>query len=99
MRLGTVAILLGILIFLQCRELPDQYWLFLFPIIILLVFYFPRLRLLSLIFCGFLWAMLRAEIILVQHLDKAIEGQTVNVVGQVVSLPEYEIKTLDLSLI
>ena len=94
MRSGTVAFLLGILIFLQCQVLPNQYWLLSFPIVILIALYFSRLRFLCLICCGILWAMLRAEIILVNHLDKTIEGQTVTVVGQIVSLPELRDKNI-----
>ena len=38
--------------------------------------------------CGFLWAFFRADIILSNELDKAIEGETVIITGKVVSLPE-----------
>jgi len=38
--------------------------------------------------CGFLWAFLRADIILANELDRIIEGDTVIITGKVVSLPE-----------
>ena len=88
MRLGTIAFLFGILILLRFPELPPASLLYFLPVILLLSFYKPPLRIIGLFFCGFLWALLRAGFILADDSVKDIEGSTLTVIGQVVSLPE-----------
>ena len=96
MRAGTIAFLIGIVIFLQVSTLPSL-WLFLFLPLTLLVLvaspkpqHFRKYILVATcsMICGFLWAFLRADIILANDLDRALEGETVIITGKVISLPE-----------
>ena len=96
MRAGTIAFLIGIVIFLQVSTLPSL-WLFLFlPLTLLVLLASPkpqRFRKYILVatcsmICGFLWAFLRADIILANDLDRTLEGETVIITGKVISLPE-----------
>ena len=88
MRTGTIAFLLGILLVTQLPVLPETpILLLLFPAILLCLFRYPYLRLFSFFIMGFLWAVIRAQIILTDHLEKDIEGQTVFAVGRVISVP------------
>ena len=96
MRAGTIAFLIGIVIFLQVSTLPSVWLLLFLPFTMSALFVRPKLQLFheyilvvscSMI-CGFLWAFLRADIILANDLDRAIEGETVIITGEVVSLPE-----------
>ena len=96
MRTGTIAFLGGIVIFLQISTLPSRWTLFFLPItlsIALFLFknripYIYCWRVTCAIVCGFLWAFLRADAILTHDLNRKIEGETVIVTGQVMSLPE-----------
>lgn len=58
MRLGTLAFLVGILVFQQLTTLPDMRWSGLLIPLILLVIFIQWLRLPALAGCGFLWALL-----------------------------------------
>jgi competence protein ComEC len=96
MRAGTIAFLVGIVIFLQVSTLPPSWLLVFLPFTLLLLFASPKLQLIhkyilllscSMI-CGFLWALFRADIILASQLDRTVEGETVIITGKVVSLPE-----------
>jgi Predicted membrane metal-binding protein len=87
-RTGTFVFLLGILLLLQFSTLPHLFWLFLLPITFFVILVKSPFRIIGYFFCGFLWAMLRAQIILSDGLDRTIEGKTLIVTGQVISLPE-----------
>ncbi len=96
MRAGTIAFLTGIVIFLQASTLPPNWLLFFLPFTVSALYVGPKLQLFhkymlviscSMV-CGFLWAMLRADIILANELDRTVEGETVIITGEVVSLPE-----------
>ncbi len=96
MRAGMIAFLIGIVVFLQVSTLPSVWLLLFLPFTMSALFVRPKLQLFheyilvvscSMI-CGFLWAFLRADIILANDLDRAIEGETVIITGEVVSLPE-----------
>ena len=96
MRAGTIAFLIGIVIFLQVSTMPPNWLLVFLPITVTALFLRPKLRLFHKyilllscsVICGFLWAMLRADIILSNELDRTVEGETVIIKGEVVSLPE-----------
>ena len=89
MRTGTVAFLSGILLLLQFPALPASpaVLFLLLPSFILLRFN-SFFRYAGILLLGFIWATFRAEIILSDKLPKEIEGQTLQVTGRVVSLPE-----------
>jgi len=88
MRTGTIAFLTGIIIFLQVSKLPSLWILALLPVALWGLFVLPYLRIPCAICCGFLWAFLRADAILSNNLERTIEGVTMIVTGQVISLPE-----------
>jgi len=96
MRAGTIAFLSGIVVFLQVSTLPPLWLLVFLPLTLSVLLLRPKLHLIPKyilliccsIVCGFLWAFLRAEFILANELDRAIEGETVIIVGEIVSLPE-----------
>ena len=96
MRAGTIAFLIGIVVFLQVSTLPPFWVLVFLPPTLSALFARPKLKLFHeyilviscSVICGFLWAFLRADIILANELDRAIEGETVIITGEVVSLPE-----------
>lgn len=96
MRTGTIAFLTGIVIFLQVSTLPPLWLLVFLPLTLSPLFLRPKIQLFrkyilvvscSMI-CGFLWAFLRADIILANELGRKIEGETVIITGEVVSLPD-----------
>ncbi|RKZ48597.1 MAG: DNA internalization-related competence protein ComEC/Rec2 [Gammaproteobacteria bacterium] len=96
MHAGTIAFLIGIVIFLQLSTLPPDWLLVFLPFILSVLFIRPKLQIFhkyilvvscSMI-CGFLWALLRADIILANELDRTVESETVIITGEVVSLPD-----------
>jgi len=88
MRTGTIAFSCGIVISLQVSSLPSLWSLVLLPVVLWTLFVCPKFQIPCAIICGFFWALFRADVILFNGLDRAIEGNTVIVTGQVVSLPE-----------
>jgi competence protein ComEC len=96
MRAGTIAFLIGIVIFLQVSTLPSSWLLILLPVALLALLSIANFRIshrhiwviFCSIICGFLWTLLRADIILANALDRTIEKETVVITGEVVSLPE-----------
>jgi len=88
MRTRTIAFLIGIATFLHVPMLPSLWGLVFLPVVLWTVFVLPKFQILCAIICGFLWAFIRADIILSEGLDRMIEGDTVIVIGQVVSLPK-----------
>jgi competence protein ComEC len=96
MRTWTIAFLIGIVIFLHVSGLPPQWSLVSLPVVILALLVLSKCQILygtiwsilCAMICGFLWAFIRADIILSDGLDRITEGETAIVTGQVVSLPE-----------
>ena len=96
MRAGTIAFLIGIIIFLQISTLSSSWFAILLFFVLMALFTLPKSRfshqyvwrISCAIICGLLWAFFRAEAILTTDLDKTIEGDTVVVIGEVVSLTE-----------
>jgi competence protein ComEC len=95
MRTGTVAFLLGILLLLQFSNLPGLCSVLISVSAVLsLVWNKILFRTSGFVLLGFLWAMLRAEIILTGNLHREIEGQTLLVTGRIVSLPEINTRRI-----
>lgn len=89
MRSGTIAFLAGILLFTQWRSMPPYPLTLLLLLPGLFVIHPGRLvRLPACVILGFVWALFRAELILQNELAQDLEGQTLQTVGRVVSLPE-----------
>lgn len=93
----ALGFLAGIVWLLQFKTLPPVWLGFILPIPLYVLFILPKLQcshvykyvwifLLALLF-GFLWGVLRADIIISKNI-KAIEFGTVVIEGKVVSLPE-----------
>lgn len=97
MRLGTIAFLIGTVIFSQLVTLPAIWSLAFLPIACYLLisrsycitapYRYVCLFCCALI-CGFLWAFLHATLILQDGIDSTVEEGTAVIEGQVVSLPE-----------
>ena len=96
MRTGTVAFLFGILLLLQFSFLPNNsvFYLLLPLAVIILVRCKSFYRIFAFLLLGFTWAMFCAGIILDDKLPVNLEGQTVEVAGRVISLPEQTSKRL-----
>ena len=87
MRAASLCFLLGIVLFVQCPELPSLYWFALLPFCLLGCRYHVGLRLFTWAVAGFLWAFFCATNILSQQLATEIEGVNLELTGKVVSLP------------
>ena len=88
MRLGTIAFLIGILIFHQLPSIPDGQWLWLICVSVPLTLYLRPLRILSWGISGFLIAWFQASLILSSSLAAEIEGKEIFLEGVISSIPE-----------
>ncbi len=89
MRSGTIALLLGILLLQQLKQLPDSLWCGLLFVIIPIIFILPPIfRGIVYFICGFLWALFFSTMTLSSHLDKSLEGKNLVVEGYISSLPK-----------
>jgi len=88
MRTGSLLFLAGILALSQLRELPAPVFLFLLPACPILMWKSPWLRWPAVFMAGFLWAQLRAEWVLSEHLAPDLEGSSVIIEGTISGLPE-----------
>lgn len=86
MRSGTIAFLLGILLFQHLSGLPDPYLIQILPLLLVLSVR-PGFRLPALLGCGFLWALFRAALILAHPLPVDLEGKDLSVDGVIASVP------------
>ena len=89
MRLGSLAFLLGILIFQQIPYLPDQQWAWLLLLVLPGFVYLKTLRLPMVVVTGFLWALFQAGLILSNNnvLPPALEGEDLIADGYIASVP------------
>ena len=87
MREGSLFFLLGIVLFMQLPELPGRYLFILLPFLYFLLSKNFVLRIFSWGLAGFLWAFFWANNLLSQQLANQIEGEALEITGQVVSLP------------
>lgn len=85
---GTIAFLLGIIALTLQPRLPAADLACLLGAVLLFGGCVPAFRAPLFFIAGFLWALARAHVILLPELPAALEGETVTVTGQVVSLPE-----------
>lgn len=82
--------LLGVASLQQCGDLPHPAWLLGLPIVTLLALKRVYLRGVWIFFCGFLWALLHAVILMQIHLPPVLEGVDLLVEGEIVSLPQWQ---------
>ncbi|WP_127477055.1 DNA internalization-related competence protein ComEC/Rec2 [Sulfurivermis fontis] len=92
---GTLAFLLGIVIFQWQADIPSAPWLILMLPLPLLPWWLPRAwqpsaRLAALAAAGFLWAWLHAALVLAQQLPAALEGEDLVLEGVIATLPEAD---------
>ncbi len=87
MLLLAASFLMGIVIFQQLEVLPSLSWGFLLPFVLVSLLFSKRYQFIGLFVCGFLWALIRADMTLSNHLDTALEGKDVVVEGVVASMP------------
>lgn len=78
--------LIGILLLTIQSTLPDSAFVALLPACFFVLWKVPRLRFITAVLIGFLWAALRADLLLSQTLDPAVEGKTVVLEGRVAGL-------------
>ena len=89
MRAAVLFFLSGILLFQQCVELPERYWL-LTTLLLPLAIRWRILRLPMMALAGFLWALLHATWILGHNLPANLEGEDVILEGTIASLVEEQ---------
>lgn len=87
MRSGTIAFLLGILAFQQLPDLPDPRWAGLLAVLLPVAVLSRHWRLPAVLGAGFLWALLRAALILSGGIAPELEGRDVVVEGTVATIP------------
>jgi len=87
MRSGTIAFLLGVLAFQQLRDPPDPRWVGLLAVLLPVAVLSRKWRLPVVLAVGFLWALLRAALILSHGIAPELEGRDVLVEGVVASIP------------
>ena len=90
---SSIAFLLGILACLQLRELPPAVWTSALLLLVPAAVWVKPLRVLCVLLCGFLWAVLQGHWILSSELAPELEKQEMTAVGHVASLPEEHGKT------
>ncbi len=85
MRLICLAFLIGVILLHQHTSLPNSLWaLFLVPL--LFAAKYKKTRLLVIIGCGYLWALLSVSVFWGDSLSPELEGQDIEIVGVVDSL-------------
>lgn len=92
---GTLAFLLGIVIFQWQADIPPAPWLILVLPLLLLPWWLPRawqpsVRLAALTAMGFLWAWFHAVLVLGPSLPAALEGEDLVLEGVIATLPEAD---------
>jgi len=92
MRSGTIAFALGVWALTGARALPDPMLVELLPLALGVALVAPRVRLVALFATGFLWALLRAHLMVAERLPEALVGQNLVVEGVIASLPRVDPK-------
>jgi competence protein ComEC len=80
---------LGILVVQQLSELPSLFWLLALSLIAFLLSFYRYWRLFFFI-VGIIWASSFATARLANRLPESLQGQTIEVEGQVIGLPHYD---------
>ena len=88
MRTWTIAFLMGNLVFIRFAPGQLNSWLLIFSVLLLISLKFTSCRCFILFIFGFFVAMFRAELILMEGLEKKLESETLLVTGEVSSLTE-----------
>ena len=94
MRLGTIAFLVGIVVFQQLSALPDVRWLGLLVLLVPLAFFFPHWRFLYWFAAGFLLVWLHAGLIFAHSLAPQLEGRDIVVEGVIASIPQQRERSI-----
>ncbi len=94
MLLLAASFLTGIVIFQQLNVLPSSLWALLLPFVLISLLFFKKYQFIALCICGFLWALVRADITLSENLDAALESKEVVVEGVVASMPRQSERSL-----
>lgn len=101
---GIISFLFGVLLLQQLNSLPDIQWCWALIAIFSLPFLPRYLRVILLFLLGFLWAVLRAHMVLDIVLPTELQGKDVLVTGVIASIPladerkrrfEFDIETLE----
>ncbi|VAW85946.1 DNA internalization-related competence protein ComEC/Rec2 [hydrothermal vent metagenome] len=94
MLLLAASFLTGIVIFQQLNVLPSLLWALLLPFALFSLLFSKKYQFVGLCICGFLWALIRADITLSENLDAALESKEVVVEGVVASMPRQGERSL-----
>ena len=78
--------LIGVLIFQTFSTLPSLIWLLALPIIVAIMVYFPRARSICMVLLGLFWAFIAANQLLLPKLDASLEGQDIELIGDIQEL-------------
>ena len=84
---GIISFFCGILLLQQWQNLPGLAWCWGLLALLLLPFIPRRYSYVVLFVCGFLWALLRAHLILDSGLPYPLQGKDLRVSGVVASIP------------
>lgn len=90
MRTGIVAFLLGVVLLHQQAVLPDPRWIWLLGLVCLVPFVRLPWRIIIMLILGFLWAALRAQLVLGEGLQAQHEGQDLRLTGVIASIPQRD---------
>jgi len=94
MRTGIVLMALGVVFLAQLPRAPDAVLVCFLPACMLWAWLDASTRPLALFACGILWALLRAQCLLVAVLPESLEGRTLVVDGTVAGLPSADARRL-----
>ncbi len=85
---GTLLFVAGVLALQWQAALPSIWWVTSLPILLYLIYQFPRSRSVLALLLGFVWALLHAHLILDHGLAAELEGKNLYLEGVVISIPE-----------
>ena len=84
----AIPLLAGVVLLFQLPQLPDPEWsIIIFPLL-LISYRLPKLTPLLWLLVGFLWAAFQADLRLSVTLPESVEGRDLQLVGEVVNLPQ-----------
>ncbi|MEM7400874.1 MAG: DNA internalization-related competence protein ComEC/Rec2 [Pseudomonadota bacterium] len=83
----AVAFLIGVLSLTVFAMLPHWYWCLVMLPAVIILHKFPQCNLFMFALLGFLWALAHAHHSLYPSLEKTIEGEDLDVIGEIASIP------------
>ena len=83
----AIAFLIGVLSLTVFSTLPHWYWCLAILPIVIIQFKFPHGYFLTVLFSGFIWALVHAHLTLYPELDQSLEGVDIDVIGKIISIP------------